>query len=110
MLFAIHNSAQLGSAQLGSAQLSSAQLLLTAQNMPGLLPEPCNLQSLHSRFRVDEPGEGSVVPTAAAAAAAANVYRCRLPHCLPPSYRGNAVRFVYQVVVQGKLIPQQSGQ
>lgn len=31
--------------------------------------------------------------------------RCRLPNRLPPSYRGNAVRFLYQVVVRGRLVP-----
>ncbi|WIA37821.1 hypothetical protein OEZ86_014682 [Tetradesmus obliquus] len=33
------------------------------------------------------------------------VVRCRLPTKLPPSYRGNAVRFVYQAVVQARLLP-----
>eukprot|EP00879_Flechtneria_rotunda_P029080 GHRR01031344.1.p1 GENE.GHRR01031344.1~~GHRR01031344.1.p1 ORF type:complete len:410 (+),score=179.61 GHRR01031344.1:497-1726(+) len=33
------------------------------------------------------------------------IVSCRLPHKLPPSYRGNAMRFVYQVVVRGLLLP-----
>lgn len=28
-----------------------------------------------------------------------------MPNRLPPSYRGSAVRFLYQVVVRGRLVP-----